>query len=451
MRIHLFCDHKWRDLPNLTVTKLRLEQLGHRVLLGTTKDAEPAMQWFRPDCIVLNHLFSSTYLTLARKAREAGVAVVLLPTEGAVHPAVAPLGDGEFSDYRLLDLYLAWGEEPARAVRNRWGLQQRITPVTGFSRLDFYSPRFSTALVPRDRFLRAISLDPARPVVTWATQFPYAHLTRSPAQYEKYFREQADFGVRASYDRLGLDPQRIPGIHATAQKSNSIAFVTLAKALPNVQFVIRPHPAEDREFYRALISEHKLANIRFCPQDYIWNVLNASDVHIHRHCTTAVEAWMWDKPTIEMAMEVVPELAWPEREAGSDIAPDANALIELVSGYLGHRRVAQQQLDYRRAYINRWMGLADGHRSEAAAEAIDAMLRSRGRRRRFWSPLSGIRGSFRMIAASALRHALSRKPNEPYFGPTPAAMGPDDKFVTRQDVVSYQKLVLPALDRGVAS
>ena len=445
MRIQLLCDHKWRDLPNLTVTKLRLEQHGHRVLVSTTKDAEPSLQWFRPDCLVFNHLFSQSYVALAAKARLAGIAIVLLPTEGAVHPAVAPLGDGEFSDYSLLDLYLAWGEEPAQGVRKRWSLDARAAPVTGFSRLDFYDQRFAAAVTPRDEFLRAMGLTPSGQVVTWATQFPYAHLNRSPEEAAKYVREQTDFGVRASYERIGLDPKRIPEIHAQAQRASAAAFVTLVSGLPNVQFIIRPHPAEDREFYRALIRERRLENVRFCPQDYIWNVLNASDVHVHRHCTTAVESWMWDKPTIELAPEVVPELAWPEREAGSDIAADADTLIEQVSHYLSGGRISDELKNYRRAYIHRWMGTADGRRSEAAADAIDTMLRMRGRRRRLWSPLPGVRGSARAVAAAALRHLIARKPNEAFFGRAVASFGPEDKLVTRRDVAAYSRLVAPAI------
>lgn len=449
MRIQLLCDHKWRDLPNLTVTKVRLQQLGHRVLITTTKDAEPCMLWFRPDCLVLNHLFSRTYISLAKSARAAGIAVVLLPTEGAVHPAVAPLGDGEFTDYSLLDLYLAWGEEPALAVRKRWNIDATIVPVTGFSRLDFYHERFSMVVTPRERFLTAMNLNPARRVVTWATQFPYAHLAQPSADQTKLVREQDDFGVRASYERIGLDPARIPGIHAQSQRDSATAFVVLAGAMPETQFIIRPHPAENRDFYRSLIRRQNLTNVRFCPQDYIWNVLNASDVHIHRHCTTAVEAWMWNKPTIELVTKVVPELVWPEREAGSDVAVDVDTLVEMVRHYLGDGRMTQDRFDYRRAYIHRWMGRADGRASEAAADAIDGMLRARGRRRRAWSRMSGVRGSPRQVAAAAFRYMLGRHPNDPLYRVASPGTGPEDKLITRRDVRAYTQLVRPAFERSV--
>lgn len=442
MRIQLICDHKWRDLPNLTVTKLRLEQLGHHVLLATAKDVEPTMRWFRPDCLVLNHLFSTVYVELATRAREAGIATVLLPTEGVVHKALAPLGDGEFSNYSVLDLYLAWGEEPAKLVRARWGFDETTAPVIGFPRLDFYHERFACAVTPRDRFLRDLGLDPDRRVVTWATQFPYAHF--GPREREKYFREQSDFGVRASYERLGFDPARIPEIHAQDQKAGAAAFFAMAKVFPDVQFIIRPHPAEKRDFYRALIHERQLKNVRFCPQDYIWNVLNATDVHVHRHCTTAVEGWIWGKPTIELNLNPVKQLAWPEREAGSDIASDPEMLIKLVKHYLDGARVAPDRLAIRQAYIQRYMGAADGRRSEAAADAIDQMLQKRGCTRGRWSAMPGVKGSARTVIAAALRHALARKPDEPFFGKELDRAGPEDKLVTRRDVAAYSRLIAPA-------
>lgn len=446
MRILLVCDHKWRDLPNLTVTKLRLEQLGHRVLLSTAKDMEPSMLWFRPDCLVLNHLFGNAHVSLAHKARAAGIVVVLLPTEGVAPPALADLGNGAYSDYRALDLYLAWGEEPAKSIRAHWDLDSERVPAIGFPRLDFYSAHFKAAITPRDHFLRALRLDPARKVVTWATQFPYANF--GARDREKFLREQSDFGIRASYERLGLVAAKIPEIHAAAQTAGAEAFCAMAASFPDAQFIIRPHPVESREFYRGLIREHQLTNVGFCPQDYIWNVLNATDVHIHRHCTTAVEAWMWNKPTIELALDPIPQLSWPEREAGSDIASDSDMLIAHVRRYLDGATIEPQRAAYRRDYIHRHMGPADGRRSEAMADAIDRMLRKRERSRRIWTAMPGVKGSLRAVAASALRHALSRTPDQSLRHGRVQSSGPEDKLISRRDVANYERLVAPALAAG---
>ena len=143
MRIHLLCDHKWRDLPNLTVIKLELEALGHRVLLSTTKDAVPMMQAFRPDCVVFNHLFGRFYAELSANLRDAGVCVVMLPTEGAMRPEFVGIAAGEFADFSACQLFLNWSEPAARLLRQRWRADESAAPVVGCTRFDFYHPRFA--------------------------------------------------------------------------------------------------------------------------------------------------------------------------------------------------------------------------------------------------------------------------------------------------------------------
>ena len=444
MRIQLLCDHKWRDLPNLAVTKVRLQQLGHHVLISTTKDALPVIHWFRPDCVVINHLFSPENVALCRGLRARGVATVLLPTEGAVHPALAPLGEGEYSDFSVVDRFLAWGEEAAGPIRRRWGFDKRTAPVVGFPRLDFYHRRFGSVVTPRETFLRAMNLDPARPVVTWATQFSYAHLGRSPELMAKYKREQADFGIRESYLRIGLDPDSIPEIHARGQEAGARAVIALAKAIPRAQVIIRPHPTEDRNYYRTLIREHGVDSIAFCPQDYIWNVLNASDVHIHRHCTTAVEGWMWNKPTVELALDPVPQLAWPGREAGSDTADTPEALIEIVRANLSGQGISPVREAARQTHIATLMGPVDGRRSIQAADEIHELLQERGRRRRYFQGLP-FPQTVRTTLGSATRYALSRRPDHAFFRPSAPSTGPEDKLISRQDVRRYEALVAPAV------
>jgi surface carbohydrate biosynthesis protein len=439
MRIHLLCDQKWRDLPNLAAIKISLESRGHRVLLSTTKNAVPMVKAFRPDCVVFNHLFAPSNQKFAASLREGGVAVVVLPTEGAVRPELRPIGDGEFAQDWPMDLHLAWSEPAARDIRARWGLDESVVPVLGCTRLDFYAPQFRAAITYRDDFCRRYELDPSRPIVTWATAYAYAEVKGNAALHAKFLSETAGNGLAECYRRIGLDPARVAELHASGREACARDFATLVSARPDVQFIIRPHPAENRDFYRALIAERGLNNVRFCPQDYIWNVLNASDVHLHRHCTTAIEAWMWDKPTIEMGMDHVPELAWPDREAGSETASTSDELIAAVDRALrpgmvdGHRRA------YRRSYIKTWFGPTDGKRCCAAADVIDRLLTARGKRRRFLTPLPKLEASPRQIAGAVARHILGLRPNERFWSGAPTALlDPHDKQVTQRDLRNYE-------------
>lgn len=445
MRIQLLCDQKWRDLPNLTVLKLQLERLGHRVIVSSTKDAFAMIKVFRPDCVVLNHLFASSNVNLAKALQDSAVAVIVLPTEGAVRPELISLGEGEFSDYRVFDRHLAWSEPAAEGIRKRWNLDETTVPVIGFTRLDFYTPGFSAAITPREEFCKRHQFDPRRPIVTWATAYNFADLSSEPQRLTQFMREADDSGVAPCYRRIGVSPELLMQIHSQERDDATSAFMSLVAARPDVQFVLRPHPAESRSFYEGMIANANLRNIAFCPQDYIWNILNASDLHLHRHCTTAVEAWMWDKPTIEMALTPTSPFVWPDREFGSESATDAPQLRTLVDRYLSGEKVDEQRRRYRREYIHKWFGPADGRRCAAAAESIDNLLAMRGRRRSYWQPFGALPASPRQTAAAAARYLLGKRPNEPLFKSVEVAkIDPYDKYIRLTDVRNYKPLVASA-------
>jgi surface carbohydrate biosynthesis protein len=444
MRIHLLCDQKWRDLPNLTAVKIALERCGHRVLLSTTKDAAAMIQVFRPHCVVLNNLFATRNQRLAVALMQSGVGVVILPTEGAARPELRPLIAGEFADFSGMDLHLAWSEASAEDLRRRWNRDAQAVPVIGCTRFDFYTSRFRSAITPRDEFCRQHDLDPDRPIVTWATVYNHAEEGNTPEVLARYMAEIEDNGLAACYRRLGLVPQRIPSMQAVERREATAAFMQLAAAMPQVQFVVRPHPAERRAFYLEYFSGRNAGNMRFCPQDYIWNVLNASDVHLHRQCTTAIEAWMWRKPTIEMAFATTPELAWPDREAGSDVASTTDELISHVERYLKGDRVDQERHKYRAAYVHSWFGPADGNRCDAAAKAIDAFLAARRVKVSLSLGREGVPA--RQSVTAMVRYAVGMRPTDSLRpgGARGKVRDVQDKQITRDDVRDYSRLIAPA-------
>lgn len=446
MRIQLLCDQKWRDLPNITAIKIALELRGHRVLVSTIKDFVPMLAAFRPDCVVFNHILTPFGQNLAKALRASKIAVVVLPTEGAMRPERRTIAEGEFVNDWPLDLYLAWSEPAAKAVRERWALDETTVPVIGCTRLDFYAPHFNSAITPRVDFCGQYELDPEKPIVTWASAYGFAEVENNPKVHAKFLRETREKGISECYRRAKIDPAEIPAMHANGRQASAVAFARLAAARPDIQFILRPHPNENREFYSSLLNERGLKNVRFCPQDYIWNVLNVSDVHLHRHCTTAIEAWMWDKPTVEMAMDPMTKLEWPEREAASDVARDADELIAVVDRYVAGAKVEKKMQGYRRDYIHKWFGPADGQRCQKAAEAIDFLLQRLGRRRVALTPLNGISVSLRQVAAAVLRYGLARKPNQPLRRRVSSNIfDPRDKQITRNDVRAYSRLVAPAI------
>jgi len=77
-------------------------------------------------------------------------------------------------------------------------------------------------------------------------------------------------------------------------------FVTLLHKLsinfPNKTFVVRPHPGEDPEFYRHVFVGMKNIHVEKSGSVHPW--IMAADLVIHDECTTGVEAYLAEVPTI---------------------------------------------------------------------------------------------------------------------------------------------------------
>jgi hypothetical protein len=434
----LLCDEKWRDLPNLCAIKLVLEGLGGRVLISATKDAYGHAMAFNPDVVVLNHLHSERYRMFSRILKENGRMVVVLPTEGGMRPEFESIGAGEFSDYSDVDLFLAWSNKAADDVGRRWKNSGTESRAIGCTRFDFHHPRFEKAVTTREAFCTKLRLDPSRPIVTWATAYAYADLngTAAKSSIVQFEQEAVEIGLKECLRRIGIDLVDLPAIFSEGREAAAEAFFEAAKALPDVQFVIKPHPREGLGYYLRRLADSSHPNVRFCPQDYIWNILRVADVHLHRQCTTAVEAWMWRKATIEMGMD--PARAWPEREAGSDFAEDTKSLIELLRYRLG-TPVDEKLQGYRWDYIHTWFGAADGRRCEAVAKAIhqcalERPTRSASRR------IRGLGISYRDAASAVLRRWLNRAPTESLIRRSDVS-GADDKWIRPSDISEYERML----------
>jgi surface carbohydrate biosynthesis protein len=447
LRIHLLCDHKWRDLPNLAALKLLLQRRGHRVLVTTTKDAAAMIAAFRPDCVVFNHLFAPNNQELAMTLRQNGVAVVVLPTEGAVRPELRALASGEFTKKWAMDLFLAWGQQSASDVRERWNLPEDAVPVVGCARFDFYAPQFRDAITSRQEFCRIHQLDPGRPIVTWASAYAFADLVNDPAATEKFLSEIEANGVAECYRRANIKPADIPAFQAEGRLATLRAFVTLAKTRSDLQFIIRPHPVEPRAPYQEAIEGERLHNVRFCPQDYIWNVLNAADVHLHRQCTTAVEAWMWRKPTVEMSMDRMEAQPWPDREAGSSIARNESELVEIVGRYVDRREETPEALQaYRDRYVSEWFGPTDGRSCVRAASEIHDFL-VRRQPRKWLKAIKGLSTTRGNVAKAVARYVTDRLPNQSLTRrQSLSRIDPQDKQITRRDVIRYERMIASMVD-----
>lgn len=455
MRILLICDHKWRDLPNLVALKVILEtRYGHTVALTSARDRAVLLDLFQPDCLIFNHMNGKGYREIARHLQDQGVAVVVLPTEGRPSfKELLPLIYGQYTDLSHVDLYLSWSEHVTENMIRLGTISTDRVVTVGCTRFDFYCPPLNEQVRPKETFCRRYHLDPQRPIVTWATQYNYARFLHHKQDFNR--RDLANMGVKARYEAVGYDIERFPEDQHYERRAASAAFFQVAQSRPHVQFIIKSHPGEDIAFYQKQVKEAGLSNVSFIFQEYIWDLLSATDLHLHRHCTTAIEAWLLGKPTVEMKMDVRTPFAWEEMEAGSDSAQSAAELGDIVDHYLAGHTITEAMQRRREAYVKEWFYKVDGQRCQEAAFYIDDLLKGRPGRR--------VRSS-----KARLRYTLSDRLNLPWRGislrkpwtwrperPSQEVqldhIGSADRYITRLDVRRYEAQIKPLLLNGRAS
>ena len=451
MRIHLICDQKWRDLPSNVALKLYLERDGFRVSIASLKDSFSLLPVLRPDAVVFNHMFGTSHPELARKIRAAGAKVIVLPTEGAARPELEPVVLGDFSDFSVIDLYLSWSDYVAEQLRQRNTVPADGIKTTGFYRFDFHVPPLNETTESRAAFCSKYRLDPKRSTVTWTTQYNYAHVTRDGPHWEKFQREFIDFGGKDCFAKIDVDFREIPEILRKSRDAAVRAFCEVTPLFPDVQFILKPHPAEDKEFYTSRFSS---SNVTVVPNELIWNVLNATDLLLHRQCTTAVEAWTRGLPTIEMAMYRDKAFTWPAIEEGSFAAESASDLAKFIAQGLRDRDVPESMKAIRSAYIAKHYHAADGRRTKAAAEAISEFMRTKHEKSPSFLPLAKSLGGVSRAVKNGIRYWIDVPSGVPLREDLSLRLkgrrssSPSSKNITRRDVAICEADVRPFLVEG---
>lgn len=445
MRVHFLCDQKWRDLPTIAALKVLLEARGVRVTVASSKETFALLPLIRPDAVVLNHMYSRRHERLSAVLRAADVAVIVLPTEGKGEPAVDRLCWGDFHDYSNIDLMLCWNERSARNLVALGRIPESGVALVGCTRYDYYRRPWFGVVPGRAAYCARHGLDPAVPIVTWTTKFGYARIHDDPAAMRAFETQIEELKVAPCYDEIGFDWRQLPRVHHQNRVEQAKGFFAVARARPSIQFVVKPHPTEERAFYERHIAEFGLKNVRLVYGEYIWDVLDSTDVLLQQRCSTAVESWLLDKPSIEMKLHDERELAWPEYEAGSHKAETADAMIALVDRFLaGPEEIDDAMRAARAEAVREFAWKVDGRRSSAAADAIVALLDRRvGRVPR--PRARDLELGLRNVAAIALRYAAGVRANmswgEHFFGwqgvRAASIAAQLDKEVSRYDVARY--------------
>lgn len=357
VRVALIVDNPLRDLPGLVLLASRLACAGAVVHLVPMNLQDTELRALAPDCVVLNYL-RPTNDRLARQLVDAGVALVVLDTEGGVLSSLDAYDRTLTTDVDLrssIAAYCSWGATLATAAVDRGWFRPDQVVVTGAPRFDFYADPWRAA---------ALASSPAghQPkTILVNSNFPVAN-----PRFQSPTRE-AEMLVR----QFGWAEAEVTIWRKTQERSlQELVAMTnlLAAARPDAQIVYRPHPFERASTYDGLLLP--LRNLRLAKEGSVdgW-ILNSCAV-IQRSCTTAVEAALSGVPALSPRWVPTPF----EMEAAERVSVPCSSMDELESrvaaALAGDRTVPASVQAALAATIDQWFHRVDGHSHERVAAVV---------------------------------------------------------------------------------
>lgn len=285
-RILFLVDHKHRDLPSLSLIGYLLKEKGHSVEFSTLGDEEKKWETYIPHLVVANkQIGDNTRLQLCKAH---GIKRAVINTEGARRKG------------RLLtievppELIFYWNEDEFNRYRIVPELKKVQHKLVGSPRLDFLTKPFEVLYPTKQELLAELGMNEKNFTVTIATHTVAAF--HSP-ELQEFKRKQLKevFNIALDYDTIFNNSVENLKVTVEFLKNH-------VKDFPEINFVLKPHPNEDVNFWKQLIEkEINLPNLKLVLGMTINEFLGCSDLHIaHNGCTTTAEALLKQIPTIEI-------------------------------------------------------------------------------------------------------------------------------------------------------
>jgi surface carbohydrate biosynthesis protein len=376
-RVLIITDHKWRDLAGYVYLKALLEK-NHGVSVRLCRLGEERF-WVlheRPDLVIYNHLYEDKKVQFAYWLKKQNVGVMILPTEGIPFEKMQDLAAGKFTDLKPVDLYLSWNEPMAKKIVELKKLPPEKLRVVGVPRFDFYFPPLSKLLPGKEEVQRryGLGVDQDAPIILYATNFTIASFNGNKSFLYK------DWETLKLNRVEDYKPDRTENLIKKDILSRSLTIESvkrLLKDIPHIQIIYKPHPSENHLFYKDIIEQLKAefpGRFAFVAQEYIWNLLNASDILLQRTCTTAIEAWIFGKPTLELQLHPEEFYFSKEHASGSDVVHSYEDIKERVSYYSNGGKIADSIKTYRTNFLKKWCHTLDGNRTVEVSRIIAQFL-----------------------------------------------------------------------------
>lgn len=276
MRIGLFVDSYWRDAPGNVLLKIHLEKLGAIVDLVSFDLWQQYLQLIKPNHIVLNHAIGNRNKAIIKEIRKHGGTISVVPTEG--RPNTKTQVDW-FAQQSGIDYVFHWSSQTKNALKHIPG------DIYGCPRFELYhhEPLIDSRI---STLQRHSLLD--KPTILFATSFPQAKFNFQSISFNR--NDWNDLEVPFDADETAQNE--------SVARNESLSLLRLIASGNKFQIILRPHPMEDTIWWERNLPD----NVSIITQDFIHNLINASDIVVNRAgCTTTLESWILNKPVVSVS------------------------------------------------------------------------------------------------------------------------------------------------------
>ena len=377
MRIGWVVDHPKRDLAGSVLAAYQLVSRGATVAIVPMYEQGVDVPRLGLDTLVVNYARDAN-LDLMRSFAKAGLALHVLDTEGGVlaenggnsPPAMAAyVRNSGYAD--ILSGYFFWGGRLHAAFNDNKTMPSDRLHLTGCPRFDFAAPRWRTLLDGKRRGYLLVNAN-----------FPLVNSrfsTKPGAEREAMIRAGWD---GAYIDRFLADLKQVFANYL-------VEIGRLAAARPDRAILVRPHPFESEEVYRAALAQH--SNVVIDGAGSVLDMIQNAAAIIHLNCGTAVEAVLLEKLPVQLEYLNTPATAGhatlPARVSRAVTSFDELlAVVDRLDEETGKFDFAGVHGANIEAFFH--------HNDGAAAERVaDIVLRPGDRRQPFVSLAGALRGS----------------------------------------------------------
>jgi hypothetical protein len=384
-----------RDREVATLICEALRRRGHRVVEGSIFNYRYLLLKHRPRVLYLADPSGARLnYEVALFAERAGIPAVCLDAEGNYLSDMADeMFWGHITDRRLpVRLKLQWSErarEAVLAVAPEVRGSLRVTGGAGFDRYRLYA--FACKHEWRKR--HGISQDRVYGYATWAFDYLYGD--------EDTVRRYAAIYGEAALDRFRRDRDALRELLKELVCRNEDAL-----------FLLKEHPGVTNSAATEIAELDRLPNVlKIKNEESIGDCISVCDVWMAYDSTTAIEAWLLDKPTLF----INPSGGDFQRASvhqGNPVLETAEAVGAALREHVETGEIPgfEARREARRAVLAATLQWTDGRNHLRAAHYIDELLQASPERPRF-----SLTEALQAYAQNALFAGAKRGPSLPGF------------------------------------